>query len=265
MRSQSCRLYTAFSDGWELRIVVNAFVYMIFGRIVYFIQPNHRIARIKATLITHIFVWLDIATFIVQLVGGLMTSGQPPADQLRTGLNVYMAGIGLQEFFILVLVWLAITFWLRTRRLESRGMIVGVGKEKWKRMMITIYVVLGLITVGDPVNINPKPPLIRPCIIDPHHLPPRRVLRRHYSFQPHPIPRSLLLRPRRPAHEYRHHPPEHHTPRTCPHRSRLGIPVIELCAEEGEEEGEEGGQEAGEVEEEDGKVRVCGFEERCRE
>ena len=121
---------------------------MIFGRLVYFILPNHRIARVRATLIAHTFVWLDIVAFAIQLVGGLMTSGvNPPPDQLKTGLNTYMAGIGIQEFFILVLVWLAINFWSRTRRMERRGMVVGEGKERWKGMMIVIYIVLGLITV----------------------------------------------------------------------------------------------------------------------
>jgi hypothetical protein len=39
---------------------VNAFVYMIFGRMVYYYVPDQRVAGIKAQSLAKVFIWLDI-------------------------------------------------------------------------------------------------------------------------------------------------------------------------------------------------------------
>ena len=39
---------------------INAFVYMIFGRMVYYFTPNKKIKGIKAESMAKIFIWLDI-------------------------------------------------------------------------------------------------------------------------------------------------------------------------------------------------------------
>lgn len=39
---------------------INAFVYMVMGRMIYFFVPNQEIWGVKAIKIAKIFVWLDI-------------------------------------------------------------------------------------------------------------------------------------------------------------------------------------------------------------
>jgi hypothetical protein len=48
---------------------INAFDYMVVGRMIYYYVPEKHIWNIKGTKITKIFVWLDIASFITQAVG----------------------------------------------------------------------------------------------------------------------------------------------------------------------------------------------------
>jgi hypothetical protein len=48
---------------------VNAFLYMVLGRMIYFFIPSQQIWKIKGIKIAKIFVWLDILSFITQLGG----------------------------------------------------------------------------------------------------------------------------------------------------------------------------------------------------
>jgi hypothetical protein len=48
---------------------VNAFVYMVLGRMIYFFVPEQQVWGIKGIKIAKIFVWLDILSFFTQVVG----------------------------------------------------------------------------------------------------------------------------------------------------------------------------------------------------
>ena len=48
---------------------INAFLYMVMGRMIYFFVPEKKVLGIKAIKIAKVFVWLDIASFITQLGG----------------------------------------------------------------------------------------------------------------------------------------------------------------------------------------------------
>ena len=73
---------------------------MTLGRLIHFFHPARRILRVKASSITKYFVWCDIVSFLVQGAGGSMLSPGSSAQTQKLGLNVYMGGVGLQEFFI---------------------------------------------------------------------------------------------------------------------------------------------------------------------
>lgn len=71
---------------------VNAFVYMVVGRIVYFWLPDKRIWGIRATSLTRWFVWFDVIVFLIQAAGGMMLSGTDvPASQTKIGLDICMS------------------------------------------------------------------------------------------------------------------------------------------------------------------------------
>jgi len=48
---------------------INAFLYMVVGRMIFFFVPEQKVLGIKAIKIAKIFVWLDVASFLTQ-VGG---------------------------------------------------------------------------------------------------------------------------------------------------------------------------------------------------
>ena len=48
---------------------INAFVYMVLGRMIYFFVPEQKVWGIKGIKIAKIFVWLDVASFLTQVAG----------------------------------------------------------------------------------------------------------------------------------------------------------------------------------------------------
>ena len=73
---------------------------MTFGRLVHFFHPEHRCASLKASRIAKYFVWADVASFLVQAAGGMMINPGSDDGVQKIGLKVYMAGVGIQEGFI---------------------------------------------------------------------------------------------------------------------------------------------------------------------
>jgi hypothetical protein len=83
---------SAFATAAQLLILlaplwVNAFAYMILGRMAYYWLPNKRIWKIKARTLTKYFVWADVVSFLVQAGGGSMISG---TDQKMMMLGVHI-------------------------------------------------------------------------------------------------------------------------------------------------------------------------------
>jgi hypothetical protein len=78
---------------------------MTVARIIYYAVSDQAAWGIKATWLTHIFVWIDFLCFVVQAAGGMMMSNTEAARDdpiLETGKKVYMAGCGAQLAFILI-------------------------------------------------------------------------------------------------------------------------------------------------------------------
>lgn len=114
---------------------------------IYYFIPSRSLFSIPAPIIAAAFVALDFISFIVQLVGGSLAGpGSPAEDQLRA-IHIYMGGIGLQEFFIVVFVLLAIRFHWEMNSLRTAKYAVVIPRRGWKPLLITLYVTLGLITV----------------------------------------------------------------------------------------------------------------------
>lgn len=126
---------------------VNAFCYMVLGRMIHFFLPTHSILGIRASWLSVVFVLLDIVSFIVQLYGTTMTSLSAPPAQILKGTHIYMGGIGLQEFFIVVFLGLGIKFQIEMLKLE-RNKEVPFEKQNWRRMLYTLYAALLFITVS---------------------------------------------------------------------------------------------------------------------
>ncbi|KAL9087134.1 MAG: hypothetical protein Q9165_006785 [Trypethelium subeluteriae] len=95
---------------------INAYVYMVMGRMVWNFIPDKRLCKVKAWRFGLLFVILDITAFLVQLGGASIAAGASSGNgnnntsKALLGLHVYMGGIGLQELFILGFAFVTIQF-----------------------------------------------------------------------------------------------------------------------------------------------------------
>jgi hypothetical protein len=126
--------------------VVNAFDYMLLGRMVHYFLPSQKVFHIRAIRFSVYFVWFDILSFLVQLVGALILSNtDATAKTTQLGIHIYMGGIGLQLFFILIFTSLAIAFHREMSQLDKSGVVL---RQGWTKMLYTLYASLGLISVS---------------------------------------------------------------------------------------------------------------------
>ena len=89
---------------------VNAFVYMLFARMVHFYSPTRKVWFLSPSSLAQIFVALDIVAFVTQPISSSMAGPGNNAESQRKGLNIYMGGIGMQEGFIVLFLGLVIKF-----------------------------------------------------------------------------------------------------------------------------------------------------------
>ncbi|KAH9894680.1 hypothetical protein F4778DRAFT_286687 [Xylariomycetidae sp. FL2044] len=190
-----------YATAWQILFLlaplwINAFVYMTFARVAWFFSsslplpllpspsspsgPQHqqqeqqvqeqkqqkqqrKIFGIKPASLAKYFVWADVLTFVVQAAG---------ARVIQIGLDVYLAGMGVQQAFILLFLALMVVFHvrattatatapvvlllLREREEEEASSTTGVQEPfrqkkqqqpSWLPLQIALYAVLALITV----------------------------------------------------------------------------------------------------------------------
>ncbi|KAJ4139553.1 hypothetical protein NW765_003456 [Fusarium oxysporum] len=134
---------TSAKHGW-----VNAYAYMTLGRMVYYFIPSQSLLRMPAATLAAIFVGLDILSFIVQLIGGSMSGpGSPPDEQMKA-VHIYMGGIGLQEFFIVIFVVLCSLFQRKMHTIERQNQgIKAFVTSDWGMLLCTLYFSLAMISV----------------------------------------------------------------------------------------------------------------------
>lgn len=118
---------------------------MVLGRMIHFFAPSRSLFGIPAPTLAICFVSLDFVSFVVQLVGGSLAGPTSSVEQQLKAIHIYMGGIGLQQFFILVFVGLAVKFQIEMTRVEKFGLPI---RKPWRPLLFTLYATLGLITVS---------------------------------------------------------------------------------------------------------------------
>lgn len=152
---------------------------MILGRMVYYFLPEQRLLRLQATKFSTIFIWLDIISFLTQAVGGSILSGtNESASLIQLGTDIYMGGIGMQEFFILIFTILVIQFHRRALTLEKQN-VLAENRKGWRSLVYTLYASLLLITVNFTFLSRITFHLFNSFCSDPYYLPSRRICWRH--------------------------------------------------------------------------------------
>jgi hypothetical protein len=125
---------------------INAFDYMLLGRMVYFFVPEKKIWKIKGIKIAKIFVWLDILSFLTQLGGGVLISPGESESTQMLGIHLYMGGIGLQQFCILIFTTIAIKFHLIMKQQERTYQFPDGKPRNWRMLHYVLYASLALIS-----------------------------------------------------------------------------------------------------------------------
>ncbi|KAL5090120.1 hypothetical protein Trisim1_004641 [Trichoderma cf. simile WF8] len=138
--------------AWFVLILVaplwtNAFVYMVFGRMVWNYTDDRRVWRVKAQHFGFVFVLLDIVSFVIQVYGAARaTAKDAPTDKVLQGLHIYMAGVGIQQLFILIFCLFALRLLLRVRK-ESNEKAKLTKLSPAMLLLYTQFVVLALISL----------------------------------------------------------------------------------------------------------------------
>lgn len=124
-------------------LLTNAYVYMVVGRMAYNFTNNAKIFGVKAWRMALAFIICDIVAFIIQAAGASMASGEDvPMHQVKTGLHVYMGGIGLQELVILMFFTLSLKF----RQQMLRDLPANARKGPMTLIHV-VFAVLALISI----------------------------------------------------------------------------------------------------------------------
>ncbi|EIN12916.1 RTA1-domain-containing protein [Punctularia strigosozonata HHB-11173 SS5] len=125
----------------------NAFCYICLGRMIGYFVPDRKLIGIRAARFSWLWICLDFVAFVVQAIGGGMAAntGHTASDarEVQNGLHVYMGGIALQQFFILLFLFIAYNF----QRKVSRAPASQVPPYKWRHLLYGLYGALVLITI----------------------------------------------------------------------------------------------------------------------
>ncbi|KAI1654908.1 RTA1 like protein-domain-containing protein [Daldinia decipiens] len=144
---QSSGIYLVFQIFILLSpLWVNAFDYMVLGRMIYYFVPSRQIFNIPAQAIAAGFVTFDFVAFVIQLVGGSMAGPTAPLEDQLKAIRIYMGGIGLQQFFIFIFVAFAVGFQLEMRNVKTPEATT-TGKLSWRPLLFTLYATLTCITI----------------------------------------------------------------------------------------------------------------------
>ncbi|KIW12543.1 hypothetical protein PV08_09820 [Exophiala spinifera] len=100
---------------------INAYIYMLLGRMIHFFLRTDSVFRIPSRRITRMFVLFDITAFLIQAVGGVMTTPDASAQTQRLGMDIYMAGVGVQLAFLATFTSLAVRFQLNLKKQERQS------------------------------------------------------------------------------------------------------------------------------------------------
>lgn len=125
---------------------VNAFAYMVFARVVHFYSPTGRVWFFPPSILALVFVTLDIACFVIQLIGGGMAGPGSNLASQKKGLNIYMSGIGMQEGFIVLFAGLVLKFHRDQLQAERQGRLADKKVAGWRSLIWALYGSLLAIT-----------------------------------------------------------------------------------------------------------------------
>ncbi|PVI08236.1 hypothetical protein DM02DRAFT_690747 [Periconia macrospinosa] len=124
-------------------IWLNAYVYMVLGRMIYNFTTEATLLHIKAWTFGMIFVVLDIIAFFVQVIGAIVAASSSimGGNLGSVGLDIYMGGCGFQQLCILGFLTYTILFHKRLRSISEVE-----AKRRATILIFVEYIIIVLIT-----------------------------------------------------------------------------------------------------------------------
>ncbi|KAK8062543.1 hypothetical protein PG997_014640 [Apiospora hydei] len=126
-------------------ILVAAGNYLLIGRLIRAVLPasRHRVFKVPAQRLTHIYVSFDVVCLCVQSSGSSLASGVGWVGQLADiGMNILLAGLALQVFAFSTYLCILVRF-----HHLSRSMAVPGSPEGWFNVLKAVYISSILILV----------------------------------------------------------------------------------------------------------------------
>lgn len=117
-----------------------ATVYMTLGRIMRALDAQHY-SLIRSTLISKIYILIDVASFVCQILGTAAQASGP--EGAAEGMRIVVIGLGIQlgAFAVFLLMLLV----LHVRLLREPTLVAELSYVRWQRHVGMLYVVVLLI------------------------------------------------------------------------------------------------------------------------
>jgi hypothetical protein len=97
-------------------LLVAAGNYLMLGRLMLTVLPSsdNRLLGLKPTVITKIFVGIDVVSILIQASGsGIASSNDWEGETKNIGVNVLIAGLSIQVITVAVFLFMCWLFWYR--------------------------------------------------------------------------------------------------------------------------------------------------------
>lgn len=121
-------------------LVVAAFNYMLFGRLLRTYSNDAKALGVSATWVTRIFVGFDVISFLTQSAGaGLLSSAKDDRKKSENGQHIVMGGLVIQLVAFGFFTAVAVRFHMKVRRLQKMPTNFKSRAEEWRPLLFCLY------------------------------------------------------------------------------------------------------------------------------
>ncbi|KAF4950573.1 hypothetical protein FSARC_13141 [Fusarium sarcochroum] len=119
-----------------------ASIYMVLGRLIQLLEAG-RYSMVRLSWLTKIFLFGDVASIVVQGIGGGILSGAEDAAGRDRGEAIIIAGLWIQLIFFGFFIFVTIMFHRRIHRKPTPASLKV--QTPWKTLLTVLYLSSGLI------------------------------------------------------------------------------------------------------------------------
>lgn len=120
---------------------------------VHYFLPDGKLFKITGPVLSAIFMLFNALILIIQLIGASVAVPGASDQEKPKGAGIYVGGIILQEFVLLIFTYFVVKFHHTILALEKSGGLEDSGKDNWRGILYALYLGLTLITVI-PVHVS---------------------------------------------------------------------------------------------------------------